>query len=278
MIKRILLASLFLFMPIFARGEIVVGSNMDEKNIPLDIDLIVDSFEVSLERSISISDSNPYTFFDRNRIQDKFYNILFSNYTDPYSLRDLIDACKKGLGKTRTKECVDFARLYVNKLASRGVIVATSVTTQQFSNAIEIGELATVEKYISQGGNVNVLLSDSGTTPLIRATILGREQIVKTLLNAGAYVNFVNKNGTALSWAVYTKRQSLINILIDAGADVNVTTIIGKPLIEGVIDNRDKNTFNLFVERGVNKSNACSSLENATDWAYYQEAKNKVCF
>lgn len=118
MVKRILLASLFLFMPIFARGDIVVGSNMDEKNIPLDIDLIVDSFEESLARIISISNNNPYTVFDKNRIQDKFYNILFSNYTDPYSLRDLIDACKKGIGKTRTKECVDFARTYLYKLSN----------------------------------------------------------------------------------------------------------------------------------------------------------------
>ena len=67
-------------MPIFARGDIVVGSNMDEKNIPLDIDLIVDSFEESLARIISISNNNPYTVFDKNRIQDKFYNILFSNF------------------------------------------------------------------------------------------------------------------------------------------------------------------------------------------------------
>ena len=120
MVKRILLASLFLFVPVFSsNADLVLGANMDEKNIPLDMDLVVDSFEVSLERVIHFSNNSPYGAFDKNHVQDKFYNNLFSKYTDPYSLRELIEECKKSIGKTRTKECVDFARLYLNKLSQK---------------------------------------------------------------------------------------------------------------------------------------------------------------
>ena len=44
MVKRILLASLFLFMPLFANG-MVIGSDINEKNIPLNLNVLDSSFE-----------------------------------------------------------------------------------------------------------------------------------------------------------------------------------------------------------------------------------------
>ncbi len=280
MIKRILLASLFLFMPIFAHGDVVFGENMDEKNIPLDMDIMTYAFEKAFDMIIQYNDHIGAT----NKIQDKFYNYLFNKYSAPFSLRDLVDVCRKGVGKTKTKECVDFVNLYVNRLVEyhgSGVFVPT-VKVDKLAGAIDTNDVATVERYIQQGGNVNIIINkELNQTPLNRAAMKGQEQIVDMLIKAGAYVNVADANNiTPLAWAVYENNEKITLSLIKAGANVNVSNIIGDNLIASIISKQNINMFHLLAKAGVDLhiTEACNTVEQMQDWEYYTEVRKKVCF
>lgn len=143
MVKRIFLAFLFIFTPLVSSNAEIIVNNMDEKYIPLDLDIMKDSFEIAFERIVMASNKNPFTLLDKNRVQDKFYTLLYDNYSAPFSLRDLIDACRKGVGKSRATECVDFARLYVNKINEKYI---PSRTTTEITNPD--GSITTVESTV----------------------------------------------------------------------------------------------------------------------------------
>ena len=57
---------------------------------------------------------------------------------------------------------------------------------------------------------------------LFKAVILNEIKEVKRLIEAGANVNVVDKDGeTALLWASFWRCSNVVKILIEAGADVN---------------------------------------------------------
>ena len=64
-----------------------------------------------------------------------------------------------------------------------------------------------------------------GTTPLMRAAELGREDIVAALLKGGAAVNARDgQGGSALFYAAISGKPNVLAALVKAGADVNVHT------------------------------------------------------
>ena len=90
MIKRILLISLFLFMPLFASHSesLVVGSvkTLTEKNLPLDVDLLENAFY-----------NNTHVDSQRcNLDMSVLYNLFITGHMKiPFSTKELLKACRK---------------------------------------------------------------------------------------------------------------------------------------------------------------------------------------
>jgi ankyrin repeat protein len=79
------------------------------------------------------------------------------------------------------------------------------------------GDSSTMQKLLAEGMAVNAKGED-GYTPLMAASSLGREDIVKILLKANADLNAVNNDGlTAMQVAANNKHDAVVKLLSDNG-------------------------------------------------------------
>ena len=138
---------------------------------------------------------------------------------------------------------------------------------EQMLQAALKGDLATVEKLVSQGANINYndawgnsavfsaawegntkaldlfynlgakISFDDGNL-LCNAAYNGKVDSVEWLLNNGenANFNFTNTGENALHYAIsktseINDREEIVNVLIAAGTDVNKRTLVGKPTL-----------------------------------------------
>jgi uncharacterized protein len=97
--------------------------------------------------------------------------------------------------------------------------------------AIEQNDVAQFDKLVSISSAINSTFQSqgvpglSGMTPLMQAARFRRQEMVRTLLKAGALVGAATEDGsTVLHWAVRACSMPIILDLIAAKADVNVPT------------------------------------------------------
>jgi len=95
----------------------------------------------------------------------------------------------------------------------------------RFLGDVSCGDLAAVEKFLDEGGNVN-LQDEPGMTPLHHAVNDDRKgshlEMIKLLINRRANVKAIDDtHHTPLHWA---SNKETAELLIDAGADVNAKT------------------------------------------------------
>lgn len=116
-------------------------------------------------------------------------------------------------------------------------------------NAIIQGNVAEVERSLNMGADVNAPF-DSGLTPLMCAAQIGREKVVKTLLEHHANVHIHNDAGcAALHLSAYEGSPAIVEMLLNAGAKIEDGEI--PPLIfaaaSGGLD-----AVKLLLSRGAN--------------------------
>lgn len=100
------------------------------------------------------------------------------------------------------------------------------VSSETLKLVIDSGDLAAVRDQIKRGADVNG--RSDGTTPLVRATICGKPDMVLALLELGADVNHTTVSGhTALSMALTMERDDIVRLLLRAGADPSLRSELG---------------------------------------------------
>jgi len=101
--------------------------------------------------------------------------------------------------------------------------------------AITSGDAESAQKAISSGADVNVPEPIGGVTPLFQATLMGREEICRKLLLAGAKTDSASKDGsTPLMVAAYMGHANLVALLLANGADQTRRGGDGKTALEKV--------------------------------------------
>ena len=74
-----------------------------------------------------------------------------------------------------------------------------------------------------------------GSSPLITASLFGKTEMAKALIDAGANINFTNNEGsTALHTAAFFCRTEIVQMLLDKGADKTVKNNYGSTAYESV--------------------------------------------
>lgn len=105
---------------------------------------------------------------------------------------------------------------------SRNIPQAKSSLAQQFYQATARGDLSSMKAMISQLQPDEINAVTNGMTPIMKASSLGKDEIVIFLLEHGADSN---KRGssqrTALQYAAERNRLSVAKILLKNGADIN---------------------------------------------------------
>ena len=118
-------------------------------------------------------------------------------------------------------------RLFVLTLfASNTILLAAG--SADLLTAVRNGDQAQVRKLIEAGADVNTVDKD-GTTPLMHAVLESDVRMMKLLIDKGANVNMKNaQDSTALMYAATNLAKA--RLLLDAGAEVKVKSKRGDRL------------------------------------------------
>lgn len=121
-----------------------------------------------------------------------------------------------------------------NESEAEGV-TATTVKAPKtpIHDAVIIGDLAAVKQHIAANTDLNKKESIGGATPLILATVFGRDKIAKELIENNAKLNIQNNDGsTAVHTAAFFCRTEILEMLLEAGADKSVKNNFGATALE----------------------------------------------
>ncbi|MFW5872438.1 MAG: ankyrin repeat domain-containing protein [bacterium] len=93
---------------------------------------------------------------------------------------------------------------------------------QHFREACLDGQLALVDKYISEGGDIKSA-DENGRTGLMLASFNGHTEIVEKLINKGAEINKIDMMGrTSLMYASTGHFPETVELLLSNGAETNL--------------------------------------------------------
>jgi ankyrin repeat protein len=96
------------------------------------------------------------------------------------------------------------------------------------SLAVRNGDMEICRLLMSYEASVNVIARDRRSSPLIDALGVEKKDIVRLLIDAGADLNFKNRNGqTALIVAIGSRASDIADLLIESGADMSVKDSLG---------------------------------------------------
>lgn len=115
--------------------------------------------------------------------------------------------------------------------------------------AVLTDNMAAVKQHIAAGSNLNEKDPFGGSSPLITASLFGKTDMAKTLIEAGADLNFQNNDGsTALLTAAFFCRPEIVKLLLDKGADKTIKNKYGSTAYESVAAPFDavKNTYDMM--------------------------------
>ena len=109
-------------------------------------------------------------------------------------------------------------------------------------------------------GNINTIISQDGTTPLLYAAYYGKSRSILSLLDAGANIDSVNTQGaSALILAAYFGFSDIVDILIDAHANTEISDTNGWTALMEISQNiknssidKQTNIIKALISAGVN--------------------------
>jgi serine/threonine-protein phosphatase 6 regulatory ankyrin repeat subunit B len=116
-------------------------------------------------------------------------------------------------------------------------------------NAARDGDVATMEKLIARGANVNVYLD--GHTPLTVATFKGHAEAVETLLKHKADTSLTTMDlHTPLQLAAFDGQVEIARLLVEDRADVNERKSASPPLLLAILGNKPQ-MVQFLIDSGV---------------------------
>jgi hypothetical protein len=102
--------------------------------------------------------------------------------------------------------------------------------------AVVTGNKEALKQHIAAGTNINEKDPFGGSSPLISASLFGKTEEAKILIEAGADINFQNNDGsTALHTAAFFCRPEIVKMLLAKSADKNIKNKYGATAYESVM-------------------------------------------
>ncbi len=98
-----------------------------------------------------------------------------------------------------------------------------------------LGDLKSVQQHIKAGSDLDVREPTMASTALISASVFGKTEIARALIEAGADLDIQNKEGsTALHGSSFLCRTEIVEMLVAKGADKTLKNIYGSTALDGV--------------------------------------------
>ena len=113
--------------------------------------------------------------------------------------------------------------------------VAIKAPETDIHTATFLGDLKSVQQHIEAGSDLDVIEPTMGSTALISASVFGKTDIARALIEAGANINLQNKEGSsALHSATFLCRTKIVEMLLANNADKTLKNIYGYTALDGV--------------------------------------------
>jgi ankyrin repeat protein len=138
--------------------------------------------------------------------------------------------------------------------------------------AVLTENLAAVKQHIAAGSNLNEKDPFGGSSPLITAALFGKTEMASVLIDAGADINFQNKDGsTALHTAAFFCRPEIVKILLEKGADKTIKNNFGATAFESMTPpfNDVKNIYDMMGK-------VLGPMGLKMDYAYIEKTRPEI--
>jgi hypothetical protein len=115
--------------------------------------------------------------------------------------------------------------------------------------AVLTDNMDALKQHIAAGSNLNEKDPYGGSSPLITASLFGKPDAAKLLIEGGADINFQNNDGsTALHTGAFFCRPEIVKMLLDNGADKSLKNKFGATAYESVAGpfSEAKNTYDMM--------------------------------
>lgn len=111
-----------------------------------------------------------------------------------------------------------------------------TATKVDIHTAVITSNAEALKQHITAGSDLNQKDPIGGSSPLISACLFGKTEMAKMLIDAGADLNFQNKDGsTALLTAAFFCHPEIVKMLLDKGADKTIKNMYGSTAYESVV-------------------------------------------
>ena len=101
--------------------------------------------------------------------------------------------------------------------------------------AIVTDNVEALKQHIAAGSDINEKDPFGGSSPLISASLFGKTEMAKILIDAGADINFQNNDGsTALHTSSFFCNPEIVRMLLTKGADKSIRNKFGSTAYESV--------------------------------------------
>jgi len=135
--------------------------------------------------------------------------------------------------------------------------------------AVVTGNMEALKQHIAAGSNLNQKDPIGGSSPLISACLFGKTEMAKMLIDAGADINFQNKDGsTPVHTAAFFCRPEIVKMLLVKGADKTVRNKYGQTAYE-IVSGSFASVKNIYD--GLGKMLAPMGLK--LDYAYVEATR-----
>lgn len=162
-----------------------------------------------------------------------------------------------------------------NNLSKKSVnynVVQSQKTTPpkiDLHTAVLKNDIKAVKQHIAAKSDLNIKETMGGSTPLISASLFGKTEIAKLLINAGANLNIQNNDGsTALITAAFFCRPEIVKMLLAKKASKTIKNNYGQTAYETLMA-----PFNQVKPVYETLGNALSPLGLKLDYAYIEKTR-----
>ncbi len=144
--------------------------------------------------------------------------------------------------------------------------------TVDIHTAIVSGNMEAVRQHIAAGSDINIRDPFGGSSPLISATVFGKDDIAKVLIDAGVELDIQNNDGsTALHTAAFFCRPAIVKLLLQKGADKTIKNKFNATAYESVIApfNEVKSVYEMM-------GNVLGPMGLKLDFAYIEKTRPEI--
>ncbi|WP_310558343.1 ankyrin repeat domain-containing protein [Flavobacterium sp.] len=148
----------------------------------------------------------------------------------------------------------------------------TIVTFAQNSNSFDIarkGKISDIKLLFDKDKSIVNAIDDNGSSMLILACYRGNHEVAQFLIDNGADLNYVSKNGTALMACVVKNESLLVDELLKKNTNLDLADSNGVTALMYAVQLENVQMVKKLVNSGANSTLKCKQNKTAFEYAVF---------